>query len=293
MPDETTASGTGPALDLGALDFAKGGGLVTVVAQDARSGAVLMVAHADREALERTLATGEMHYRSRSRGLWHKGATSGNVQRVVALSADCDGDAVLAQVLPAGPACHTGTTSCFGERALGADAFGALARTIEARVAEAEGRAAASDDPGATSNAGAREPAPSRSLERSQEGAREPAPSRRPERSEGGARGAPPNTNDRAATAGEHHQAAAPRTNPPPAKPSYTVRLLTDRNLRLKKLGEETAELVTACADGDAPRAAEEGMDVLYHALVALRALGVGLDDLRRIAHERAGAPRR
>ena len=75
---------TGPdMLDLDALDFAKGDGLVTVVAQDADSGAVLMVAHADREALQRTLDTGEMHYRSRTRGLWHKGATSGNVQQVV------------------------------------------------------------------------------------------------------------------------------------------------------------------------------------------------------------------
>ena len=63
-------------LDLSALDFAKGNGLVTVVTQDAATGAVLMVAHADREAIERTLATGEMHYYSRSRGLWHKGATS-------------------------------------------------------------------------------------------------------------------------------------------------------------------------------------------------------------------------
>ncbi|MDQ4081195.1 MAG: bifunctional phosphoribosyl-AMP cyclohydrolase/phosphoribosyl-ATP diphosphatase HisIE, partial [Gemmatimonadota bacterium] len=75
------------------LDFSKGDGLVTVIAQDARTGAVLMVAHADREALERTVATGEMHYCSRTRGLWHKGATSGNVQRVVSLTADCDGDA--------------------------------------------------------------------------------------------------------------------------------------------------------------------------------------------------------
>ena len=70
-------------LDLDTLDFSKGQGVVTVVTQDARSGAVLMVAQADREAMERTLATGEMHYRSRTRGLWHKGATSGNVQRVV------------------------------------------------------------------------------------------------------------------------------------------------------------------------------------------------------------------
>ena len=95
-------------LDLSQLDFSKGNGLLTVVAQDARTGAVLMIAHADREALERTIATGEMHYRSRTRGLWHKGATSGNVQRVISLSADCDGDAVLARVEPAGPACTPG-----------------------------------------------------------------------------------------------------------------------------------------------------------------------------------------
>src|SRR6476646_12082212 len=113
-------------LDLDTLDFGKGDGLVTVVVQDAASAAVLMVAAADREALERTLATGEMHYRSRTRGLWHKGATSGNVQRVVSLSPDCDGDAVLARVAPAGPACHTGTTSCFGDAALAADELGVL-----------------------------------------------------------------------------------------------------------------------------------------------------------------------
>ena len=102
-------------LDLNGLDFAKGGGLVTVVTQDVRTGEVLMVAHADREALEQTMATGQMHYRSRSRGLWHKGATSGNTQQVVQLLPDCDGDAVLALVDPAGPACHTGQVSCFGD----------------------------------------------------------------------------------------------------------------------------------------------------------------------------------
>src|SRR3954464_12120185 len=121
-------------LGLDALDFTKGGGLVTVVAQDAESGAVLMVAHADREALQRTLDPGEMHYRSRTRGLWHKGATSGNVQQVVTLLADCDGDAVLARVRSEGPACHTGDRSCFGEDALGADVFGSLDATIVARM---------------------------------------------------------------------------------------------------------------------------------------------------------------
>jgi phosphoribosyl-ATP pyrophosphohydrolase/phosphoribosyl-AMP cyclohydrolase len=205
-------------LDLDALNFDKGNGTVTVIAQDAASGAVLMVAAADREALERTLATGEMHYRSRTRGLWHKGATSGNVQRVVSLSADCDGDAVLARVMAAGPACHTGAMSCFGREALASDALAALDATIAARSAV-------------------------------------PAPTGEP--------------------------------------PGYTRRLLGDRNLRLKKLGEEAAELVTACADGDAARASEEAADLLYHALVALRAVGGTLADVRNVLAARVGRPAR
>jgi len=89
-------------------------GLVPVVAQDVHSGEVLMLAYANREALERTLASGEAHYHSRSRdALWHKGATSGNVQRVREIRYDCDADAVLYRVEPAGPACHTGARSCF------------------------------------------------------------------------------------------------------------------------------------------------------------------------------------
>ena len=152
-------------LNLDELNFQKSNGVVTVVTQDATTGAVLMVAGANREAMELTQSTGEMHYTSRTRGLWHKGATSGNVQHVVSLSPDCDGDAVLARVHPAGPACHTGQVSCFGETALGADAIGVLAATIASRADDTV-----------------------------------------------------------AATAGE--------------KPSYTQRLLSDRNLRLKKLGE-------------------------------------------------------
>jgi phosphoribosyl-ATP pyrophosphohydrolase/phosphoribosyl-AMP cyclohydrolase len=192
---------------LAGLDFSKAGGLVIVVTQDARTGAVLMVAQADRAALERTIATGEMHYRSRTRGLWHKGATSGNVQRVVSLTPDCDGDAVLARVMPAGPVCHTGSATCFGSGEPGnltGDVFDRLDRTIA----------------------------------------------------------------DRAGTSGEDGT-------------SYTRRLLADRNLRLKKLGEECAELVTACADGDRERAVGEGADLAYHMLVALRALGASLEDLR------------
>ena len=90
------------------------GGLVPVVAQDAATGDVLTLAYANREALEQTLATGEAHFYSRSRGeLWRKGATSGNTQRVVEVRLDCDGDAVLYRVEPRGPACHTGESTCF------------------------------------------------------------------------------------------------------------------------------------------------------------------------------------
>jgi phosphoribosyl-AMP cyclohydrolase / phosphoribosyl-ATP pyrophosphohydrolase len=197
--------------DLDQLDFTKSGGLVTVVTQDATTGAVLMVAHADREALEYTLHTGDMHYRSRSRGLWHKGGTSGNVQRVVSLTADCDADAVLARVVPAGPACHNGTISCFREAAVQADVFAMLDATITSRMQH-------TDD----------------------------------------------------------------------TTPSYTQRLLGDRNLRLKKLGEEAVELATACVDGDIERATEETADLLYHALVALRAVGGSLDGVRAVLSSRA-----
>ena len=89
-------------------------GLITAVVQDAASGQVLMVAWMNAEALRLTLATGETHFWSRSRGeLWHKGATSGNIQRVKGIWVDCDGDTLLVQVEPAGPACHTGEVSCF------------------------------------------------------------------------------------------------------------------------------------------------------------------------------------
>jgi len=203
------------SFDPKALDFAKGEGLVSVIVQDARSGVVLMTAFADLEALERTIETGEMHFRSRSRGLWHKGATSGNTQRVVSLEADCDGDAVLARVDPAGPACHTGTTSCFAETSTRSDAIAELDTTIAARL-----RTDAQD--------------------------------------------------------GEPEQ-----------RRSYTRRLGADRNLRLKKLGEECAELVMACADNDRARAVDEAADVFYHVLVALRSVGASLDDVRRVLSER------
>lgn len=182
--------------DLDALDFAKGDGLIPVVAQHARTGEVLMLGYASREALECTLESGELWFFSRAKGrLWKKGETSGNVLRVEALDGDCDADAVLARVIPAGPTCHTGARSCFGAPPL----LAALDDTIASR-------------------AGA------------------------------------------------------------DAKTSYTARLLGDRNVRLKKLGEEASELVLACADANEAGIAEEAADLVYHALVACRAEGVSLE---------------
>lgn len=188
-------------IDPASLDYVKGGGVVSVVVQDDRTGQVLMVAQADREAVDRTVASGEMHFRSRTRGLWHKGATSGNVQRLVSLTADCDGDALLARVIPAGPACHTGTVSCFV--GVPADVLDALDAVIA-----------------------------------------------------------------------ERQEAAAPR-------PGYTGKLLDDRNLRLKKIGEEAAELAVACADGDPRRVIDEAADLVYHLLVAVRAAGGSWSDVK------------
>ena len=123
-------------------------GLVPVVAQDRRSGNVLMLAWANREALGLTFSSGQAHYWSRSRqALWRKGETSGNGQRVSEIRLDCDGDTVLYRVDQQGPACHTGQPTCFstvvrsdGTTAAGADPGGhlltRLATTIAARAVE-------------------------------------------------------------------------------------------------------------------------------------------------------------
>jgi phosphoribosyl-ATP pyrophosphohydrolase/phosphoribosyl-AMP cyclohydrolase len=212
-------------LNLDAVRFDKDTKTVVVVAQDVVSGRVLMVANADREALERTIETGEMHYRSRTRGLWRKGATSGNVQKVVSLTPDCDGDAIVARVRSAGPACHTGAVSCFEDAAGAPTIWSALARTISLRNAELK----AQPDSDVQSDS-------------------KSSPKRR----------------------------------------SHTRELLLDRNLRLKKLGEESAELIAACADGDMSRATEEAADLIYHVGVALEAIGSSLDDVAQVLWARS-----
>jgi phosphoribosyl-ATP pyrophosphohydrolase/phosphoribosyl-AMP cyclohydrolase len=114
-------------------------GLVPCIVQDARTGEVLTLAYMNEEALARTRETGETHFWSRSRNeLWHKGETSGNVQRVERLRYDCDADAIVALVEPAGPACHTGERSCFYRGDMdptASEAFATLERTIAERKA--------------------------------------------------------------------------------------------------------------------------------------------------------------
>jgi phosphoribosyl-ATP pyrophosphohydrolase/phosphoribosyl-AMP cyclohydrolase len=199
-------------LDALAFDRSSGGnGLMPVVVQDHATGDVLMLAFANRQALEKSLETGQMHFWSRRRNeLWRKGETSGNTLALVSLHADCDADCVLARVTPAGPTCHTGERTCFGEGAgSSVAALGRLDRTLASRAEE---------------------------------------------RPEG----------------------------------SYTVRLLDDQNLRLKKLGEETAELVAALAVGNGGKAVEEAADLVYHVLVGLRACGLDVAPLLEELDRRA-----
>jgi phosphoribosyl-ATP pyrophosphohydrolase/phosphoribosyl-AMP cyclohydrolase len=175
---------------------------------------------------------------------------------VVELLSDCDGDAVLARVIPSGPACHTGDRSCFGAGGEVADILAELDTMIGRRVRATRGGApggAAVAARAPSAGAAAVGPPPDR------EGSAPPSPSR--------------------------HRSDAPPINQ--ARPSYTQRLLDDRNLRLKKIGEEAAELIGACADANGVRAAEEMADLVYHALVALRAAGGSLEDVRRILASR------
>ncbi|MFW6200291.1 MAG: bifunctional phosphoribosyl-AMP cyclohydrolase/phosphoribosyl-ATP diphosphatase HisIE, partial [Gemmatimonadota bacterium] len=237
--DRSTRSGRGPEPDrrirsgddLDDLDFEKQDGLVAVVVQDAATREVLMVAWADRKALEETLRTGEMHFWSRSRAeLWRKGETSGNVQKVHSLHADCDADTVLALVDPAGPACHTGHRTCFGAKGVASEGV-AASDPVTAGPGRGSERASRSGDGDASIGP---VPGPEAVL-RELWGVLE---ERRLERPDG----------------------------------SYTTRLLDDENLRLKKLGEETTELVVSLTRSEKERIPEEAADLVYHLLVALLA---------------------
>ena len=123
------------------IDWDKGAGLVPAIVQDARSGSVLMLGYMNREALQATLASGRVVFFSRSRQrLWQKGESSGNHLELRALRLDCDADTLLLSVQPAGPVCHTGTLTCFGDEPLAAATrlsfLAQLEQVIAQRVAE-------------------------------------------------------------------------------------------------------------------------------------------------------------
>jgi len=204
-------------------------GLIPAVAQDWLDGAVLMVAWMNREALERTIASGEVHYWSRSRQeLWHKGATSGHTQTLRGLRYDCDADVLLLTIEQRGDvACHTGARSCFY-------------------------------DDGPTPSAG-------------------------------GAGAAPPPAD----VCTELMRVIEDRRDRPEPG-SYTNKLLEGGDNRiLKKIGEESAEFVMACKDGDAAEIAGEAADILFHLQVALAHHGVSWRQVQQVLAQRRGAPRR
>ena len=216
-----------PAL-IGSLRFNEAG-LIPAVAQDWLDGAVLMVAWMNREALERTLASGEVHYWSRSRQeLWHKGATSGHTQQLRGLRYDCDADVLLLTVEQAGDvACHTGARSCFYDDGPAPSCGGPQAAAPPADVCT--------------------------ELMRVIEGRRD---------------------------------------QPEPG--SYTNKLLEGGDNRiLKKIGEESAEFVMACKDGDSSEIAGEAADILFHLQVALAHHGVSWRQVQQVLAQRRGAPRR
>ncbi|MGQ0562253.1 MAG: bifunctional phosphoribosyl-AMP cyclohydrolase/phosphoribosyl-ATP diphosphatase HisIE [Gemmatimonadota bacterium] len=186
------------AEQLSTIDFQKSGGVLPVVVQNGTTGEVLMLGYANEEAVRRSLETGDLWLYSRTRNaLWNEAETSGNQQRVLSISVDCDGSALLVRVDPRGPVCHTGARSCFNDP----PTLVALADVITLRTREL-------------------------------------------------------------------------------SENSYTVRLLNDANLRLKKLGEEAVELAVACNQGDRDKATDEAADLLYHMLVACKAVGTNIEDI-------------
>ena len=124
-------------LDIASIDFKKGDGLVPAIVQDADTGAVLMMAYMNREALELTLSRGRAVFFSRSKQrLWEKGETSGHSLDVVNVVADCDQDTLLVTARPRGPACHNGTLTCFGDEPRSAATSIAFLAKLEAVVAQ-------------------------------------------------------------------------------------------------------------------------------------------------------------
>ncbi|OXM14729.1 bifunctional phosphoribosyl-AMP cyclohydrolase/phosphoribosyl-ATP diphosphatase HisIE [Paenibacillus herberti] len=233
---ELTGSGSANAvapgqeleLNLTAIKY-DSSGLVPAIVQDAVTKEVLMLAYMSEESLELSLESGETWYWSRSRQeLWHKGATSGHTQRIRSIHYDCDGDTLLVRVDQIGPACHTGSYSCFNN------------------------------------------PLPVRGR---QEVADEVV------------------SGDRFAMLGELERTIGERYAERP-EGAYTTYLF-EKGLDkiLKKLGEESVEVVIAAKNGDNEELRSEAGDMIFHLMVLLRERGLSLDEVMAVLRERHGKP--
>ncbi len=221
-------------------------GLIPTVVQDATTGEVLMVAWMNAESLRLTQETGEAHFWSRSRQeLWHKGATSGNVQRVREIWVDCDADTLLLKVDPAGPACHTGERSCFFRQLETAHLLHSPRNA--ARLYTALNRALLNEG----------QPQSVNDL-----------------RIAVGAEIMEPDILDELFSVILERKAN-------PQSGSYTVKLLFDVDEALKKVGEEAIEVVLAGKGQSDERLISEAADLIYHLLVVLAARNLTLDDVR------------
>jgi phosphoribosyl-AMP cyclohydrolase / phosphoribosyl-ATP pyrophosphohydrolase len=283
-------------------------GLIAAIVQDAETGAVLMLGHMDREALDATLATADVHFHSRSRGvLWRKGEASGNVLRLVAIAADCDGDALLVQARPAGPTCHTGATSCFhrvmqgtGDRGPGTGKAEPSAAFVGqngppqrpslrgARIAGGGPRNAC-PEPERGRRLGE---AISLKLRASASSSAAPAAPRTPRNDSGGDEMTSPTV-----PLGEGLSLAplfAVLMDRLERRPegSYTVKLLDNEDKALKKLIEEAGEVALAVKNRDRENLVWEVADVLYHLAVIMVAQGIAPGDVNAELERRAGEAR-
>lgn len=201
-------------------------GLIPAIVQDASSKQVLMMAYMSPESLKQSCDCGETVFWSRSREeIWHKGATSGNTQRIVSMAADCDKDTLLIQVAPSGPACHTGSTSCFYAT------MGGVQPAVESQ--------------------------------------------------------------DRLAMLSALEETIAKRKKERP-EGAYTTYLF-DKGIDkiLKKIGEESAEIIIAAKGTDQQELIGETSDLLFHLLVLLNTAEISLDDIMAELERRHAGPRR
>lgn len=241
-------------------------GLVTAVVQDAASKDVLMVAYMNREALKLTVESGDTWFWSRSRKeLWHKGATSGNVQKVVSLAYDCDADTLLLKVVPQGPACHTGSNSCF-YRELPPN--GATDNAASSSGQAADNGTSGGEALAAVSVRGAEEYVGSslRGVER--------------EEAKGWRKDGAVDAQDRFAILAKLESTIAERELERP-EGAYTTYLF-DKGVDkiLKKVGEEAGEVIIAAKNRSPEELRYEVSDLIYHLLVLLQEQKLPLDDI-------------